>query len=163
VLFRSLEGYAGELGRVKGVLHLGEGLFASGTNGTFEADPSSVTMGEPDLDEALRGSTFLHIAKHSIATFVIQRAEGDGNPIAVGVGTPTQFEGLFTMKGVSIPLSFTAVLTPTISKDGEPRLKASGNFKISLAAFDIEGPDGPPESSNSLEFQFDFVLTPTAP
>jgi polyisoprenoid-binding protein YceI len=155
-----LDGYVGEVGKVTGSLELAEGYFLSGSRGWFEADPASVTMGESDLDDALRGTSYLDVKRFPASRFTIRSVSCDGMAIQFGTGTRAALEGTFEMKGVSIPLALTAEFEPRESVEGETRLVMDGTFTIPLEPFDLEGPDGPPEASQSLMFALRFVHVP---
>jgi len=69
---------------------------ADGAAGFIEIDTSSITMGDPWLDEAIGGSMLLYIEKFPPAKFVIKTITIDGPPIAYGRLTPAAVVGTFT-------------------------------------------------------------------
>jgi len=151
-----LDGYAGEVRSLKGEWRLADGFFLEGASGWIEADPRSVSMGEPDLDDALQSSTFLHTDKVGSSRFELREASGDGQPLVPGITTKAELRGVFTLKGVSIPLTLTASFSPVHDKHGNSQLIMSGEFTIPLAPFDLDGPDPSQEASKRLDFSFRF-------
>ena len=66
------------------------------------------------------------------------------------------------MRGVTIPLGARAFVEPVIGDSGTPRLLLTGRFQLSVAAFSIEGPDGPSPAKDTLVFDFRFALEPAS-
>jgi len=158
-----LDMYSGEVKRVTGKLTLDEKLLLGSATGFFEADPTSVTMGETDLDDALRGSLFLHVEKYPTSRFTIQSVAADDSAIAYGQATTATLTGKFELKGVHVPLSVRATFEPIIDDGGNPRLLMQGAFSINLRDFKIEEADGPEPANHTLNFNVHFVLEPAAP
>lgn len=157
-----LDGYAGEVRFVSGQWQLADGMFLDGSTGWIKADPKTVTMGEPDLDKALQGSTFLHTEQFADSRFELKEVSSDGQPISPGVTTSAELRGVLTMKGVTIPLTFNAEFTPAHDKNGNGQLVMAGKFTIPLEPFDLEGPDPTQDASKQLDFRFRFTFTPTS-
>lgn len=155
-----LDGYSGEMRRFRGKLYFAQEAFLSGVTGRFDADPSSITMGEPDLDDALQGASYLHVQEYPTAFFEITKTAGEGTPLVYGMAAEADVNGTFTMKGVSIPLSFKATFEPLLGTKPSPNLEMKGVFTIPLSPFSIEGPDGPTQAANQLNFSFKFLLHP---
>ena len=154
-----LDNYAGEVTTAKGVFSLAENLKVDGAAGFIEIDTSSsITMGDPRLDEALGGSMLLYTKKFPTAKFVVNDITSDGQPIAYGRLTPAAVSGTFTLKGRSVPLTTKAEFEPVIGADGRPRLLISGAFKIDLRIFNIEGADGPAPARHHLLLDLNFIL-----
>ena len=121
-----LDMYAGEVTRVSGKLEFAKGLSLTTARGSFEADPTSVTMGEPDLDDALRGSVFLNVEDFPVSRFVIESISADDEPIAFGTTTPATMVGTFELKGVRIPQSVPTMFEPVVDDQGNPQLLMNG-------------------------------------
>ena len=158
-----LDMYAGEVKRVSGKLTLGNGLSLGSAQGYFEADPASVTMGEPDLDDALSGSLFLQVSKYPTSRFVIESVSAERARIAFGHTSTTTLTGTFELKGVGVPLSVRTTFEPVIDNGGNPRLLMQGAFSINLRDFKIEEADGPEPANHTLNFNIHFVLEPETP
>ena len=156
-----LDQYAGEVKIVSGEFFLAEDGSCDDAAGSFTADPSSVTMGVPDLDRALKGSLFLDIAKHPSSKFVIVSAESDGHPLAYARLSPLSLTGMLTLKGHDELLSATMEAEPIVGDDGNPRLLLRGTFGIDLRNFKIEGAEGPAPARHNLKFDLNFTMTPT--
>jgi hypothetical protein len=156
-----LDHYAGEVKVAAGRLSLPETLAVEGTTGFVEVDTRrAVTLGEPVLDEAVRGSALLGARTFPQARFDIQAVSGDGEPIAYGRLTPAAVSGNFTLKGKSVPLSVVAEFEPVIGADGAPRLLVRSPFQIDLRTFDIEGADGPEPAKYTLLLDVILKLKP---
>ncbi len=155
-----LDRYHGEVRAVRGELHLPNVPSLSGATGVFEVDVASVTMGETELDAVIRSSSFLDVAGHPTAKFMLRASVIDETPLAYGEVATASFEGTFTMKGVSIPLTLRATFEPIADKDRKVRLRAKGTFQIPLEPFELDGPDGPEHAANTLVFHFRFSLSP---
>jgi polyisoprenoid-binding protein YceI len=156
-----LDNYAGEVKDGTGELQLPEDLQLAGSQGFIEIDTrSAVTMGDPALDEAIRGSMILYVKKYPTARFEIESISSDGQPIDYGRLTPAQVRGILTLKGKSMPLAAIMEAEPVIADDGLPRLLLRGAFTINLMDFDIEGADGPAPARHTLMFDVNFKLKP---
>ena len=115
-------------------------------------------MGEPTLDEAIRGSMLLYAKKFHTASFVIDTVSSDNRPIAYGRLTPALVTGTFTLKGKSVPLSTRSEIEPIIAEDGKSSLLIRGGFNIDLRFFNIEGADGPTPASHTVLLDLNFIL-----
>jgi polyisoprenoid-binding protein YceI len=155
-----LDQYSGEVRRGNGRFRLAEGKMLSGADGFVEMDPSTVTMGVPDLDEVLQGSLFLATRKYPAARFEVKSVFGDGRPMAYGHLSAAAVAGEFTLKDTTRPLELAMEMEPVIGVDGEPRLLARGRFRIDLTEFDIEGADGPEPARNTLVFDLNLAFRP---
>jgi polyisoprenoid-binding protein YceI len=154
-----LDNYAGEVKSAKGEFSLSKNLKLDGARGFIEIDtPTAITMGEPLLDEAIRGSMLLDTKNFPTAGFVVENISGDGLPLAYGRLSPATVTGIFTLKGKKIPLSSRTEFEPVLGEDGKPRLLIRGTFKIDLRVFNIEGADGPAPARHILLFDFNFIL-----
>jgi len=156
-----LDHYSGEATRGKGKLTISDDRRAEGIAGYIEVDPTSVTMGEPTLDEALQGSLFLYSRKFKTAAFHIESVQGDIDPIGWGRLTPAGMNGLFELKGVTTPMSLPVEIEPIVGSDGNPRLLVRGAFQVDLTAFDIEGADGPAPVRNTLMVDVNLMFRNT--
>jgi hypothetical protein len=154
-----LDNYAGEVFAAKGALRLPQSLIASGATGSIEIDTTtSITMGEPRLDEAIRGSMMLYTKKFPTAKFEVDSITSDDQPIAYGRLTPAIVTGTFTLKGRSVSLTSKTEFEPVVGEDGNPRLIVRGAFNIDLRVFTIEGADGPEPARHTLLFDVYFIL-----
>ena len=154
-----LDNYAGEVTSAKGEIVLPINLQVDGAKGFIEVDTSSsITMGDPVLDEIIRGSIMLYTNKYPTAKFAIESVASDGRPITFGQQTAASIQGLFTLKGKTVPLTSTAEIEPIIADNGKPRLLIRSTFKIDLRVFNIEGADGPPPARHTLLFDANFTL-----
>jgi len=139
-----LDNYAGEVKEAKGNFSIPPSLVLDGTTGSVKVNTrKSITMGDPILDEAIRGSALLYAREFPDSTFLLNKVSSDGQPISYGRLTPVRVSGTFTLKGKKVPLSVVAEFEPVIGEDGKPRLLVRTSFQIDLRTFSIEGADGP--------------------
>jgi polyisoprenoid-binding protein YceI len=154
-----LDNYSGEVTSATGAFSLAENLLVDGSTGSIEVDTTAdITMGEPSLDEAIRGSMLLYAKKFPTARFVVDTVTSDGRPIAYGKLTPAFVTGTFTLKGKSVPLNMKSEFEPIIAEDGKPRLLIRGAFTIDLRFFNIEGADGPAPANHTVLLDLNFIL-----
>lgn len=155
-----LDNYAGSVGKIAGKVSMTGGLDLRTLRGTFSADPRTVESGEPDLDIALQGSTFLHTDSFPEATFVIESVSAEPPTLSLGSLSGGAMKGTFTLKGRSIPISSQTTFEPVVDAAGRLVLQMNGSFSISPSTFSIEGPDGPDEAKDTLLMDFRFSLVP---
>jgi polyisoprenoid-binding protein YceI len=154
-----LDNYSGEVISATGEFSLAHNLMVDGSTGLIEIDTTTaITMGEPTLDEAIRGSMLLYAKKFPTASFVVNQISSDQRPVAYGRLTPSFVTGTFTLKGKSAPLNTKLEFEPFIAEDGKPRLLIRGGFKIDLRFFDIEGADGPAPANHTVLLDLNFIL-----
>ncbi len=153
-----LDRYAGEVRRVDGTLRSDESRRMRSLRGRFDVDPTDVTMGEPDLDDAIRGSVYLDVAHHPKSSFVIESIESEEASLQYGELVQATMVGTFTMKGVSIPLRVRTMFEPVVGEDGSAQLTVRGSFEIRLEPFAIDGPDGPSPADDTLIFDFNLIF-----
>jgi polyisoprenoid-binding protein YceI len=159
-----LDNYAGEVKSAKGEFSLSNNLTLNSAKGFIEIDTrTAITMGDPVLDEAIRGSMLLDTKNFPAAGFVVENISGDGLPLAYGGLSPAAVTGIFTLKGKKIPLSAIMEFEPVIGEDGKPRLLIRGAFKIDLRVFNIEGADGPAPARHILLLDLNFILKERLP
>lgn len=153
-----LDGYAGEVSRVLGEIDLSNSRSFVDATGWFEADATSVTMGEEDLDHTLLGSAYLATKRHPTARFQITKVDGEETPVTFGRQARATMNGTFTMKGLSVPLAVPVLVEAVIGSDGAAKLAMMGGFELSLVPYDMEGPDGPAPAKYTLLFDFKLLL-----
>jgi polyisoprenoid-binding protein YceI len=154
-----LDNYAGEVTSGKGELIFPADLHPNGAKGFIEIDTgSSITMGDPVLDEAIRGSIMLNTKIYPTSKFIIESVAGENQPIVFGQLTAAQIQGRFTLKGKTVPLTSMAEIEPVIADNGKPHLLIRSTFKIDLRTFEIEGADGPAPARHTLLFDANFKL-----
>ncbi len=154
-----LDNYAGEVTSGKGEFIFPANLHLNGATGYIEVDTgNSITMGDPVLDEAIRGSIMLNTKVHPTSKFIIESVSSENRPIAFGQQTAAQIRGQFTLKGKTMPLTSMAEIEPIIADDGKPNLLIRSTFEIDLRTFKIEGADGPAPARHTLLFDANFRL-----
>lgn len=155
-----LDAYAGEVTSIAGTFSLGEDLAIVGSHGKFVADPASVTMGEPDLDDAIHNA-MLEVAAYPESFFVIERVETTFAKPAFGQVAAAVMHGRFTMKGITIPLTVPVSIEAFLGDDGEPRLSIDGRWQVRLLdPFGIEGPPGESPTNDTLIYTCHLVFEP---
>ncbi len=163
VLFRfpaPLDNYSGEATRGMGEFQLPVNRNPAAASGYVEIDPTSVTMGQPDLDKVIQSSIMLNTKQYPASRFTILSGEGETQKITYGGLFPVVFQGNLEIKGKTVPLHVAMEIEPILNDDGEPLLILKGSFNIDLNNFQIPGPDGPEESNHILLFDVNFRLTP---
>ncbi|MEM1207592.1 MAG: YceI family protein [Acidobacteriota bacterium] len=153
-----LERYSGEVTALAGALELGEGLSLEGAQGFIEADTSSVTMGEPGLDNAIHGK-MIKVAAFPTSRFELESVAAGAEPVAFGRLSQLSATGTFSLVGREIPVDVVAQIEPLVAEDGAPRLRVRASFRIRLEdPFGILGPDGPAPANDTLQFNLDFLM-----
>ena len=160
-----LDGYAGEATDVTGTLTLGDaagGLSLAGMTGTIRADPASVTMGEADLDEAIR-DTMLRVDEHPGAWFDVESVETDFDRPRFGQVAAATLVGTFHMTGRTVSLRVPTSLEAYVGDDGRPRLSVDGRWELRLGEpFGLTGPPGEAPANDTLVFTCHLVFAPAA-
>lgn len=157
-----LDGYAGEARSVDGRLTL-EGGALAGAVGHFEVPIASLTMGDPDLDAAIRGSVFLDADRWAYSRFEIDSIEAEVESLRFGEQVQAIMHGRFRLKDRTIPLDVRTTLEPVVDGDGTPLLLLEGDWSIRLRdPFGIEGPDGPEPAKDTLLYTCRITLEPAA-
>lgn len=159
-----LDAYAGEATRVGGSLTLASVDTLAGLRGRVTVEPTSVTMGEDDLDAWIHEGV-LQAAEHPESSFEIGSVEApaDAEP-AFGRPTPLTLHGTFTMKGRSVPLSVPVQVEAFVAADGTPRLRMDGAWELGIAEpYGIDGPPGDEEAASRLRFSCRLTYAPAAP
>lgn len=155
-----LDGYSGEVKRADGFIDLASPNSLKGASALFSADPTSITMGERDLDHALQGATYLHSASFPSSRFTLETLGGESLNLAYGRQSHLVMTGVFEMKGVRVPLTAQGTFEPIVADDGAPRLTLMAGFSLDLRPFNIPGPDGPEPASHTLQFDVAFTFQP---
>ena len=160
IIFRfpaPLDNYAGEVKTASGELHLPQTPRLGNARGFVEVQTgSAITMGNPVLDEAIRGSIMLSAKTHPTSRFEVNSISGDGRPIGYGSLSPVAVNGSFILKGKSKQMAARGELEPIVDEDGQPRLLVRVAFQIDLVEFEIEGADGPAPARNTVLFDINM-------
>lgn len=157
-----LDNYTGVVGKVTGSFEFGTGQAFSGAKGKVIADPSTVVMGDADLDDALQGSIFLHTKRFPASSFTIKQMTTTDPKIEFGRLVTGTVHGTFTLKDTSIDLSAPFEAEAVLGDDGTPQLLMRSRFTIDLQQFDIEEADGPAPARHTLVFDTHFAFTPAS-
>ena len=155
-----LDNYSGEATKGSGEFILPENLNPSGAKGFVVIDTRSVTMGQRDLDKVIQSSLILNTKEYPVSKFVIEKGSGENQTLQYGKQTPVVYQGTFTLKGKTVPLTATMEIEPVLSNKGEPLLIIRGGFEINLNDFMIDGPDGPAPANHTLLFDVNYTLAP---
>jgi polyisoprenoid-binding protein YceI len=155
-----LDNYSGEAKKGSGEFELSENLNSSGAKGSVVIDTRSVTMGDPDLDKVIQSSLILNTKEYPVSKFTIEKGNSESQTLSYGSSTPVVYQGMFTLKEKSVPLTATVEIEPVLGDKGEPFLIIRGGFEINLKDFMIDGPDGPEPANHTLLFDVNFTLAP---
>lgn len=153
-----LDQYTGEATRVKAQVRFPEDMEKGQPKGFVEVDMTSVTMGEPDLDDALQGSIFLETEKYPFARFDLKSVDGDRRSFGYGKLATGTITGQFYLKGVTVPMTLPMEMEPILDERGKPQLWLRGTFHINLSRHDIEGADGPEPERNTLVIDVNLLM-----
>ena len=156
-----LDYYAGEITRMNGQLILGKDAQISSSVASFAARLESMTMGDENLD--LHVNEMISLLKYPKSTFTFNSISVVDQP-QLNFGTMTQIivEGMLDFKGLAVPVNVTSQIEPILNEAGQPRLQVYAFFKMPLKEhWDIDGPDGPDEASNFLDFNINFLMQPS--
>jgi len=156
-----LDNYAGEVKEGRGELSFKENNRLNGASGVIEIDTrSAITMGNAVLDEAIQGSFMLNTREFPTAKFTIETVESSIPDLSPEYGKliPASVNGIFTLKGKSIPLACPAEFELGVGEDEKPTLSIRSAFTIDLRIFNIEGADGPEPARFTMLFDVNFLL-----
>lgn len=155
-----LDYYAGEISTLKGNLKLGQDLAIGQSVASFAAGMESLTMGDESLDEHVH--EMIALVEHPEASFRFESVDVLDQPkVAFGALTQIVVKGVMDFKGIKAPLTVSAQIEPVLTEDGKQRLQVFASFKLAAADnYQVEGPDGPPEASNFIDFNLNFMLKP---
>lgn len=155
-----LDYYAGEITDLSGTLKLGANQALEASTAKFTADMKNLTMGDEHLDHSV--GDMIAMVEHPTASFSFESIEVLDQP-RITWGALSQFivNGTMDFKGVQAPLKVSAQMEPVLTEEGEQRLQVFASFTLDLKAnYDVDGPDGPPESSEHMGFNLNFLLAP---
>ncbi len=148
-----LDRYAGEVKQVRGNLQLNDNQQL--TQGKFEVNTSSLTMGIADFDHKIH-SKYIKVGKFPTATFSFQNQAID---LAFGKSSVVNLVGNFMLMGKTIPLTMQTQLTPSIGEKGEAIIVVQATFSLNISDnFGIKGPDGPDPAKKTMVFFMNFVV-----
>ena len=153
------EQYAGEVLTARGEITFDERLSPSSAKGFLAVETNSVTMGDKDLNKAIKGGSFLETGKFPEARFEINRVTSLAQTIDFGRLATGTVEGVFTLKGKRISLELPVDVEPIVGTDRKPRLIIRGTFGINLLDFEIQGADSNTPAGQSLVFDLYLVMT----
>ncbi len=155
-----LDNYAGEAKALTGNLTLSEKQSLVGGQGIFQVAIQDITMGDAGLDDAVQNK-MLQMANFPAAKLTFEEVLGENVPLQLAKVENVQIKAQFEMLGIQTPLTVTAKITPTRNAKEELRLQVNASFQLPLAEkFNVDGPDGPADASNNLQFYLKFYLKP---
>ncbi|MEY4902333.1 MAG: hypothetical protein RLZZ292_148 [Bacteroidota bacterium] len=148
-----LDRYAGEVKQLRGAMQLNDNQQL--TQGNFEVNTSSLTMGIADFDHKVH-EKYIKVGKFPTATFSFKNQTID---LAFGKTTAANLVGDFTLMGKIIPVTMQTQLTPSIGVKGETLIVVQATFSLNIADdFGIKGPDGPDPAKKTMVFFMNFVV-----
>ncbi|MFK8101448.1 MAG: YceI family protein, partial [Saprospiraceae bacterium] len=155
-----LDNYAGEAKALTGNLVLSETQSLVGAQGNFQVAIKDITMGDAGLDDAIQNK-MLQMANFPAANLTFEEVLGENVPLQLAKVEDVKIKAQFEMLGIRTPLIVTAKIEPTRNTNEELRLQVNASFQVPLAEkFKVEGPDGPADASNNLQFYLKFYLKP---
>ncbi len=157
-----VDNYAGEVHVLFGELQFSEGPSVDNTIGKFGIETNSLTMGDPELDAHV--STMIAMVEHPKAYFTFAKMLSMEQP-KLAFGTLTQFalRGELEFMGIKTPVDVTAQMEPVLDDQGAARISVYASFSLRLKEkYNIDGPDGPAPSNDTMQFFLNFLLKPKA-
>lgn len=155
-----LDYYAGEIKEMEGGLELGAGADIKKSLASFSAILKSMTMGDESLDEHV--GEMIELMEFPKSNFTFKEVKVIDQPV-LNFGSVTQIvvNGTMDFKGLKAPVTVTSQIELVLNEAGDPRLQVYAFFKMPLKEkWDVDGPDGPEEASNFLDFNLNFLLKP---
>ena len=152
-----LDRYAGEVKEFSGAMKTDENRQI--TEGVFEVNTASLTMGMEDLDVKVR-KKYIYTTKFPKSTFLFS-ALPKGTILKWGQTTSADISGVFQLMKTKKPITVKADLTPTVGSKGETLLAVQATFSLNITDdFGIAGPDGPEPAKKTLLFNLNFFMQP---
>lgn len=157
-----LDYYAGEVKTVFGELEFSDGPLLDNTLGKFGIETNSLTMGDPSLDHHVQ--EMIAIAEYPQATFTFEQITSLEQPkLAFGALTQFAVRGTLSFLGIQAPIDVTAQMEPVLDEQGAARIQVYASFNLRLKErYNLDGPDGPAPSNDSMQFFMNFLLKPKA-
>ena len=153
-----LDRYAGEVKEFFGSLKTDENKQI--TEGSFEVNTASMTMGMEDLDVKVH-KKYIYCGKFPKSTFRFT-ALPKGTILKWGQTTSADIAGEFQLMKTKKAITVKTDLTPTVGSKGEILLAVQATFSINITDdFGIAGPDGPEPAKKTLLFNLNFFMQPT--
>jgi len=155
-----LQQYGGQIKAVTGsIITKKEGSLEE-AKGKFVVETSSVDMGLEGLTHSVKES-MLETTKYPKATLLFEKVSV-GEELVVGQITQATVTADFEMHGHHSKVVANAQFEPFLNQAGKVRLLVQARFAINqLAAFGIDGPEGPEDKRNTVVFNAQLVMQPT--
>lgn len=152
--------YSGEISKLQGYLKLDKALAIGQAVAKFSTDMHDLTMGDESLDHSVHD--MISVVDHPEASFTFDKIEVLDQPnITFGAVTQVLVDGVMDFKGIKAPLRVASQIEPVLTESGEPRLQVYASFKLANKDnYGVEGPDGPDEAVNFMDFNLNFLLKP---
>ncbi len=157
-----VDNYAGEIKVLFGDLEFSDGPNIENTIGKFGIETASLTMGDFGLDSHVK--EMIAMLEHPKAFFTFEKMLSMEQP-KLAFGTLTQFalRGELDFMGIKSPIDVTAQMEPVLDDQGAARISVYASFSLRLKEkYQIDGPDGPSPSNDTMQFFLNFLLKPKA-
>lgn len=155
-----LDQYSGEFSRLTGTLDFPGDLSFSGMKGAVYVHVESVTMGEADLDNTLKGSLFLDMKSFPTSHFTLEKTRAAGDVLEFGRLFLVTLSGSFQLKDKTVPLSLPVEMEAVLDSRERPRILIRGTFTINLKDYGIEGATGPAPQKHTLLIDLNLAMIP---
>lgn len=156
-----LHQYAGELKAIDGYLKLKKATVFDTKKAVFTVPIKSLTMGLPALDTAVH-EKILNAALYPTATLTIKKITATDAALTIGKILHAQVQCNFTLVGKTIDVQAPVQIEVFLNKENDPRLHVITSFELNelMSIFNIEGPPGPSQASNTVVIDANFVMKP---
>lgn len=156
-----IDHYRGTVAGAAGELTLGAGQAFAGLSGWVEADVATLTMGADDINEEIRGATFLNALKWPKARFEFASIETDATGPRFGEQIQATIAGTLSMRGHEQPISFTAQIEPVVGADRGVQLLVEGRFELNLTSpYGMPAADGPSPQNETVLVDVALAFSP---
>lgn len=149
-----VDNYAGELKKLNGSF----GIHKDTVNAFFNAPLLDLTMGDDFLDGEVHNSKLEINIFPEVKVWIKNAIIPE--PIEWGVRTSFHWEIELELKNIKTKLPIKGFIEPILSEEGEVNLLLEVDFKLYdlYKTYHIKGPDGPEESSNTMQFYVNLLL-----
>jgi hypothetical protein len=159
-----LRQYGGELKKVTGTMSFKEDKTLQNATGEFIVKVSSLEMGDGSLNHSVKES-MLFVDQFPDAQLEFSKITSDDFKLELGKITRASIEAQLTMVQKSDTIVATAQFEPFLNDKGELLIEVTTQFILPdlVGSYKIDGPDGPKEANNTIQFNASFLMKAVSP
>ncbi|MEM1407776.1 MAG: YceI family protein [Bacteroidota bacterium] len=152
--YAPLDNYAGEVKQLAGTLNWNDNLLS----GRFVVDTRDVTMGEETYDKNVH-KKHIKVKRFPGASFVFEDFKWHRNDILTPDAGARLISGTFSFMGKEQEIEATTQIVPVVEKNNEVRLLITSEFDLNVYEHSkVDGPDGPKDARENMQFKLNFVM-----